>query len=81
MIALVAFVTRRSTDEGSSVYVSGSMSAKAGRPPQKSTVEAVAKNVRGGIITSEPFDMPMTRFDMWSADVPEDVAIACFLPM
>src|SRR5439155_27183083 len=57
-----------------------SMSTKTGFAPHKTTVEAVAKNVKGGITTSWPGPMPWASNATWRAAVPFATAIACFRP-
>src|SRR5438034_2307732 len=56
------------------------MSTKTGFAPHKTTVEAVAKNVKGGITTSCPGPMPWASNAIWRAAVPFATAIACFRP-
>src|SRR3989454_8442246 len=56
------------------------MSTKTGFAPHRRTVDAVAKNVRGGITTSWPGPMPCASRATWRAAVPFVTAIACFRP-
>src|SRR5207245_1914855 len=68
------------TFAGSMLYEDRSTSTKTGFAPHSRTVDAVAKNVRGGMTTSWPGPMPWARSATWSAAVPFVTAIACFRP-
>src|SRR3989441_12644255 len=80
MIAAVLRVTVDATFAGSMLYDDRSMSTNTGRAPQRRTVDAVAKNVRGGMTTSWPGPMPWARSATWGAAVPFVTAIAGFRP-
>ena len=54
MIALVFSVTAASIFAGSILYVFGSISTKTGFAPTSAIQPAVAKNVKGEVITSSP---------------------------
>src|SRR5437867_6042285 len=80
MIAAVLRVIADASFPGSMLYDERSMSTKTGFAPHKTTVEAVAKNVKGGITTSWPGPMPWASNATWRAAVPFATAIACFRP-
>src|SRR5437879_11542443 len=78
---MIAAVLRVMTDEtfaGSTLYDDRSMSTKTGFAPHRRTVDAVAKNVRGGMTTSWPGPMPWARSATWSAAVPFVTGMAGF---
>ncbi len=70
MSIVVRPVTASDADLGSSVYVTGSMSAKTGRPPASTTEEAVAMKLNAGTTTSSPGPSPQARSSSTSASVP-----------
>src|SRR5439155_17529321 len=78
--AAVLRVMTDATFAGSMLYDDRLMSTKTGFAPHRRTVDAVAKNVRGGMTTSWPDPMPWARSATWSAAVPFATAIACFRP-
>src|SRR2546425_10065233 len=80
MTAAVLRVMTEATFAGSMLYDDRSMSTKTGFAPQRRTVDAVAKNVRGGITTSWPGPMSCASRATWRAAVPLVTAIACFRP-
>src|SRR5438876_4771367 len=80
MIAAVLRVIADASFPGSMLYDERSMSTKTGFAPHRTTVDAVAKNVRGGITTSCPGPMPWASNATWRAAVPFATAIACFRP-
>src|SRR5439155_14030591 len=80
MIAAVLRVIADASFAGSMLYDERSMSTKTGFAPHRTTVDAVAKNVRGGITTSCPGPMPWASNATWRAAVPFATAIACFRP-
>src|SRR5437867_7480100 len=80
MMAAVFRVIADASFAGSMLYDERPMSTKTGFAPQWTTVEAVAKNVRGGITTSCPGPMPWASNAIWRAAVPLVTAIACFRP-
>src|SRR2546427_2479677 len=80
MTAPVLRVMTEATFVGSMLYDDRSMSTKIGFAPQRRTVDAVAKNVRGGITTSWPGPMSCASSATWRAAVPFVTAIACFRP-
>src|SRR5437879_6523720 len=61
MIAAVFRVITDATFAGSMLYDDRSMSTKTGFAPHRRTVDAVAKNVSGGMRTSWPGPMPWAR--------------------
>src|SRR6266511_1480487 len=80
MTAAVRRVKAAEAFEGSMLYDVRSTSAKTGFAPHRTTVEAVAKNVSGGMTTSAPALRPCARRATWSAAVPFATAIPCFRP-
>src|SRR3989441_2151426 len=80
MTAAVLRVMTEATFVGSMLYDDRSMSTKTGLAPQRRTVDAVAKNVRGGITTSWPGPISCASRATWRAAVPFVTAIACFRP-
>src|SRR5438552_2824219 len=80
MIAAVLRVIADASFAGSMLYDERSMSTKTGFAPHRTTVDAVAKNVRGGITTACPGPMPWAGNATWRAAVPFATAIACFRP-
>src|SRR5437867_12324054 len=67
MIAAVLRVIADESFAGSMLYDDRSISTKTGFAPHWRTVDAVAKNVRGGMTTSWPGPMPWARSATWSA--------------
>src|SRR2546422_1272836 len=80
MTAAVLRVMTEATFAGSMLYDERSMSTKMGFAPHRRTVDAVAKNVRGGMTTSWPGPIPCASRATWRAAVPFVTAIACFRP-
>src|SRR5437867_1830935 len=80
MMAAVLRVIAEAIFGGSILYDDRSMSTKTGFAPHWTTVEAVAKNVRGGTTTSCPGPMPCASNATCRAAVPVATAIACFRP-
>ena len=56
---------------GSMLKVRGSMSTNAARAPSRATAPAVAKNVKGTVMTSSPGPTPSVTSDSSSASEPE----------
>src|SRR2546426_12572686 len=65
MIAAVFRVITDATFAGSMLYDDRSMSTKTGFAPHRRTVDAVAKNVSGGMRTSWPGPVPGARSAAW----------------
>src|SRR2546429_9317568 len=80
MIAAVLRVIAETTFAGSMLYDDRSMSTKTGFAPHRRTVEAVAKNVRGGVRTSRPGAVALARSAAGRAAGPVLTAIACLRP-
>src|SRR5207245_4012517 len=80
MTAAVWRVSTGASFVGSMLYDERSMSTKTGFAPHRRTVDAVAKNVRGGITPSWPGPMPCASSATWRAAGPVVTAIACFRP-
>jgi hypothetical protein len=57
---------------GERLKVAGSMSQNSGRAPVRAIVPAVAKKVKGLVITASPGPMPSAIRASSSASVPED---------
>jgi hypothetical protein len=56
------------------------MSTKTGVAPTRLMASAVAKKVKGVVITSSPGPTPRARRAMTKASVPEFTPMACFTP-
>ena len=69
-----------STRAGERLKVSRSMSQKSGRAPSRAIVPAVAKKVKGEVITSSPGPMPSAISASSSASVPEETPMPCSQP-
>src|SRR3989442_14187451 len=65
MTAAVLRVMTEATFAGSMLYDDRSMSTKTGFAPHRRTVDAVAKNVGGGIATSRARATPWAREATW----------------
>src|SRR5947208_3994505 len=80
MIAEVLRLIEVAALPGSRLYRLPSTSTKAGLAPHRRTVDAVAKNVSGGTMTSVPFPIVWARRAMCKAAVPLATAIPCLRP-
>src|SRR5215469_16958540 len=65
-------VMNDSTSAGERLNVAGSMSQKSGRAPVRAIVPAVAKKVKGLVITASPVPISNAINARSSASVPED---------
>src|SRR6267143_6952676 len=79
-MARVRGVIAASTAAGSILNVPGSMSTNTGVPPALWIVPAVAKNVKGVVMTSSPGLSPSALSGRRSASVPLAHAMPCFAP-
>ncbi len=61
-----------SSAAGERLKVFGSMSQKSGRAPVRAMVPAVAKKVKGLVMTASPAPMPSAMIARRSASVPEE---------
>ena len=76
MMALVRGVTAASILAGSMLKVSGSMSTKTGLAPRRWMTPAVAKKVKGEVMTSSPGPTSRAIRAMSRASVPEETPTA-----
>jgi hypothetical protein len=60
--------------------VRSSMSTKTGVAPTLLMLSAVAKKLKGVVMTSSPGPMPRARRPMTRASVPELTPMACLVP-